>query len=32
MFAQIRIDSVDIKTKQRVLEWLGNEIKLLKVN
>lgn len=32
MFAPIKIDPVEPKIKQRVLEWLGNEVKLLKVN
>ncbi len=28
----IKIDPIDIKTKQKVLEWLANDIKMLKYN
>ncbi len=31
-FSEIKIDPVDGKTKLRVLEWLSNEVKLLKYN
>lgn len=32
MFQEIKIDTVDLKTKQKVLEWLANEVKLVKLN
>lgn len=32
IFSEIKIYPADPKTKLRVLEWLGNEVKLLKVN
>jgi len=28
----IKIDQVDLKTKQRVLEWLSSDVKLVKYN
>ena len=30
--SEIKIDQVDLKTKQRVLEWLSSDVKLVKYN